>query len=222
MKLDNKQCLLAMLTVSLTVNMHAAEEKADIIKTGDECNVFLKFPIGGTPEQLISIFGEPTSKKDISISTYTWRVDDNFLTLQYDRGSLTSIEIDKKCEGVTNHKACNLFQKYQTDWPALNVVEAKLGKYIETGSIPREEWIYKGKTEKAYVELQNGGVEHIECIPVTYRYKFEDSQDSDNYEDVPDKRNGAVREEDSKPVLPSDESFSNPEFYDDSINYDNY
>jgi len=140
------------------------------VEPDNQCNMFLRFPIGGTPEQLISLFGQPTDKIDISILTYTWKVDDNFLTLQYDRGTLTSVEIDKFCDGVTDHDACDLFRDYKTNWPARDIVEAKLGQPIEKGTISREEWLYKSATEKAYIELQNGSVEDIECIPVKYIY----------------------------------------------------
>lgn len=147
------------------------EQKAERLEPKDQCNMFLRFPIGGTPEQLIYLFGEPVEKVDISILTYTWRVDDNFITLQYDRGSLTSIEIDKFCNDIKEgHEACDLFRDYKISWPARNIVEARLGKPVETGTISREEWLYKGETEKVYVELQNGSVEDIECIPVKYIY----------------------------------------------------
>ena len=146
------------------------EQKLDRIEPENQCNMFLRFPIGGTPEQLISLFGIPTEKLDISILTYTWKMNENFITLQYDRGSLTSVEIDKFCDGVTEHEACDLFRDYKTNWPARNIVEAKLGEPIEKGTIFREEWLYKGETEKAYVELQDGSVEDIECIPVKYIY----------------------------------------------------
>ncbi len=187
MKLKNTYSLLGITILALSVStailaqdfkqamdnnsMGDKKEKVERLEPKDQCNMFLRFPIGGTPEQLVYLFGQPADKVDISILTYTWKVDDNFITLQYDRGSLTSVEIDKFCNDVKEgHEACDLFRDYKTNWPAQNIVEARLGKPVETGTISREEWLYKGETEKVYVELQDGGVEEIECIPVKYIY----------------------------------------------------
>lgn len=221
MKLDNTRWLLAILTFGITTAAFAEEAGADVSPIHDDCNIFLKFPIGGSPKQLELLFGTPTTKSDISILTYTWRVEDNFITLQYDRGTLTSVEIDKKCVDIENHAACDLFRKYKSEWPSLTTVEANLGRPIESGNIAREEWTYKGVTEQAYIELQDGGVENIECIPVVLDDEFESSdrsQDKYGLETEAERNNEAGGEKEPlKEAVPDD-----PNYYDDSVDYDNY
>lgn len=146
----------------------------------NRCDEYAQIPIGITGQEAIRLLGgEPTEKNDISIFVYTWRIGDNFLTLHYDRGQLTSVEVDNTCQQNDPREICDYFEKYRVNWPEYEVVEYEIGKPIDTQKVERIEWIWKNRGEKVYLELKNNEVEDIECLPNRIRYIFEEEAEGE-------------------------------------------
>lgn len=180
------------------------------------CDEYMRFSIGYSFEKLLDKWGEPDKVVDISAQSFTWRVDDNFLTLMYDKERLVSVEIDHKCSEQPNN-VCAIYDKYRKSWPKYEVVELEFGEPVEKEDIPREEWVYMNETEKVYFELQRGAVANIECIPTEFIIKKEGPKPVPK-EDKP--KGPAVEEKEFDPYDFVEENYDDPSNYDDSLEYE--
>ncbi|MCS5708374.1 hypothetical protein CC99x_005585 [Candidatus Berkiella cookevillensis] len=159
------------------------EKPVDRVETlPNQCDLFTQIPIGAPIEEAVKLLGQPLEQNDISLVIYTWRIDDNFLSLQYDRGQLTTVEIDQQCQDQKNKnkKACDYFFKFKANWPEYAAVEQQLGKPVDSEKIQRDEWVWRNKSEKVYLEIKDNEVQHIECIPAEIKYIYEDAPESED------------------------------------------
>lgn len=184
------------------------------------CAEYMRFSIGYSYEKLLDKWGQPDKVVDISAESFTWRVDDNFLTLMYDKERLVSIEIDRRCSEEPNN-ACTVYDKYRQSWPKYEVVELEYGKPVEKEDIPREEWVYMNETEKVYFELQRGAVANIECIPTEFIIKKEAPKPEPKPKE--EKPKESVAEDEVKAFDPYEyyqENYDDPSYFDDSLEYE--
>lgn len=178
MQLSTQSCYAGASDVQTNNN----GKPADRIETlPNQCDLFTQIPIGAPIEEAIKLLGQPLEQNDISLAIYTWRIDDNFLSLQYDRGQLTTVEIDQQCQDPKNKnkKACDYFFKFKENWPEYAAVEHQLGKPVDSEKIQRDEWVWRNKSEKVYLEIKDNEVHHIECIPAEIRYTYEGAPESE-------------------------------------------
>lgn len=165
---------------SSDVQMNGNEQPADRVETlPNQCDLFTQIPIGSTIEEAVKLLGQPVEQNDISLKIHTWRIDDNFLSLQYDRDQLTTVEIDQQCgDAKASQKACDFFYKFKSNWPEYDAVVQQLGKPVDTQKVQRDEWVWRNKSEKVYIEVKNNEVQHIECIPAEIRIIYEDAPET--------------------------------------------
>lgn len=218
-------CLYGLATTAIAESAKNpsknSQESADpkVVKRIDPnnlCDEYMSFSIGYSFEKLLDKWGEPDKVVDISAESFTWRVDDNFLTLMYDKDRLVSIEIDHKCSEEPNN-ACAVYDKYRQSWPKYEVVELEYGEPVEKEDIPREEWVYMNETEKVYFELQRGAVANIECIPTEFIIKKEAPKPAPVEEEP---KEPVVEEKAFDPYEYYEENYDDPSNYDDSLEYE--
>lgn len=183
----------------------------------NQCDAYLNFPIGESSKKLSDKWGEPESIRDISAISYTWRVDDNFITLLYEKDNLISVEIDHKCSEEPN-KACAVYDEYKKAWPAYESVELEYGKPVEKVKVPREEWLYKNETESVYFELQRDQVVDIECIPTVFITVKEKPKQAERPKPAPKEKE--EKHFDPREYYKPDDYLDNPDYYDDSLEYE--
>lgn len=177
--------ILSVFSLLYAVNVMAEATESNVkekIETlPSQCDLYMEIPIGIHIDEAQALLGQPMEVNDISIEVFTWRIGDSFMTLQYDRGQLTTVEIDQSCDDpkYRGTEACEYFFKFRKNWPEYDAIEYQLGKPIEMKKIPRNEWVWKNKTEKVYIEVKEDLVNHIECIPTKIKYIYENEETSE-------------------------------------------
>lgn len=171
--------LMSLITSLFTTCVCAAQGTERVETLPNKCDEYLMISIGEPISDALEIMGrQPNEKNDISIVNYTWRINDNFITLQYDRDQLVGVEVDLDCDD-NEGRICELYKRYTSEWPDYDVVDYQLGKPMDIEKILREEWIWKNRTEKVYIEVRNEEVDDIECIPTRIRYIYVDEPPAD-------------------------------------------
>lgn len=189
-------CLLAVSATSFAQQQNENQQdeahqdkgqKEEIVTLPNKCDEYMTLSIGAMANEAEALLGRsPDQKNDISVKIYTWRIKDNFITLHYDRGQLTTVEVDEECRNGGSSRLCDLYDKFITNWPDYDAVEYQLGKPTDVETITRHEWVWKNRSEKVYVEVKNEEVEDIECIPTRIRYIYVDEEGNDKSEQQSD------------------------------------